>query len=705
VPGQQLVIAIGAVHLSEIEVRRPAILGFLLPAALLATQGRTLVTLIHQNAARPIDVGSGGDDRSLSLSVSVARLWCLPVTGVDRAGDLSSNHRDQSAFASAASAPVPPSFELVTQFESLGDNGEFGLVQRLCRQEPLGLFRFATINLRNLSRGLRCDFGGIGDPDHLRLIDDSRDYVVYDQTYAITYRTHVNKDSNVDDDFLARQSSELKLFADKLMQDVRNASKIFILKRNEPLTEPEVWPVFVALNKHADNTLLWVTPTVEGRPPGTVERIADGLLRGYIDRSAPPTAPQDMSLEVWLEICRNAWSLVHDFSQSGPAIYPTPQTAPNQIINRGSDNAVVDIEAIGDFALRPVADMEFQSLAAPDIALPASPRFTFGSFPGELAASYYRQFGIGSVGIHKARNVALSGEFLISRDEVYFRCPEMNVHEAHIRGELNRLAIAGKTMREMRLPGQYVALAGPGNRVYGHWLIEYLPKIGLLDVAGYDVRNLRYLIPNSAQRYVHEWLYLLGIRPEQVFVYDCDRDVITADELLMPTVMHNGVRVSSLLQKVATFMLGQIGRDHDLKASAHGPRILLSRGKTSQSRKLLNRAAIEEIAARQGFAVVQPEQLSLLEQIELFHGARAIIGEYGSALHGSIFSPAGTVVCSLRGTNAHPGFIQSGIGAVLEQPTGYVFGASEGADSNAGFHVDEPTFKACMDLIFNPALL
>jgi hypothetical protein len=64
VPGQQLVIAIGAVHLSEIEVRRPATLGFLLPAALLATQGRTLVTLIHQNAARPIDVGSGGDDLS-----------------------------------------------------------------------------------------------------------------------------------------------------------------------------------------------------------------------------------------------------------------------------------------------------------------------------------------------------------------------------------------------------------------------------------------------------------------------------------------------------------------------------------------------------------------------------------------------------------------------------------------------------------------
>jgi capsular polysaccharide biosynthesis protein len=629
----------------------------------------------------------------------------LPVTGVDRAGDLSSNHGDQSAFASAASAPVPPSFELVTQFESLGDNGEFGLVQRLCRQEPLGLFRFSTIDLRNLSRGLRCDFVGIGDLDNLRFIDAGREYVVYDPSYAIAYRTHVNKASNIDDDFLARQSSELKLLAEKLVQDVRNAGKIFVLKRNEPLAEPEVWPVFVALNKHVDNALLWIVPAVEGRPPGTVERIAGGVLKGYIDSFAPPMAPQDISLEVWLEICRNAWSLVYDTSQHAPAILPTRRASPDPIINRGSENAVVNIEAIGDFALRPVADMEFQSLAAPDLALPVSPRFTFGSFPGELAASYYRQFGIGSVGIHRARNVALSGEFLISRDEVYFRCPEMNVHEAHIRGELDRLSNAGKTMREMRLPGQYVALAGPGNRVYGHWLIEYLPKIGLLDTAGYDIKGLRYLIPSSSQRYVHEWLYLLGVKPEQVIVYDCDRDVVIADELLMPTVMHNGVRASPLLQKIATFMLSQIGRVHDLRASAHGQRVLLSRGKTSQSRKLLNRAAIEEMAARHGFAIVQPEQLSLLEQIELFYGARAIIGEYGSALHGSIFSQAGTVVCALRGTNAHPGFIQSGIGAVLKQPTGYVFGASEGADSNAGFHVDEPTFKACMDLAFNPALL
>jgi hypothetical protein len=64
------------------------------------------------------------------------------------------------------------------------------------------------------------------------------------------------------------------------------------------------------LNRFAANTLLFVTPADAAHPPGTVERLMPGLLRGSIDRFAPPENAHDLSLECWLAVCVNAHQLV-----------------------------------------------------------------------------------------------------------------------------------------------------------------------------------------------------------------------------------------------------------------------------------------------------------------------------------------------------------------------------------------------------------
>jgi len=50
--------------------------------------------------------------------------------------------------------------ELMYRFESLGDNCEFGLVQRRCGAEPLGLFRFASIGTEQVARALEAGLEG-----------------------------------------------------------------------------------------------------------------------------------------------------------------------------------------------------------------------------------------------------------------------------------------------------------------------------------------------------------------------------------------------------------------------------------------------------------------------------------------------------------------------------------------------------------------
>jgi hypothetical protein len=59
--------------------------------------------------------------------------------------------------------------ELVIQFESLGDNCELGLVQRMAGAEPLGLLRFAGVPLRHLIRAMEARFEGMADTANIRV--------------------------------------------------------------------------------------------------------------------------------------------------------------------------------------------------------------------------------------------------------------------------------------------------------------------------------------------------------------------------------------------------------------------------------------------------------------------------------------------------------------------------------------------------------
>ncbi len=69
-------------------------------------------------------------------------------------------------------------------------------------------------------------------------------------------------------------------------------------------------PLFLALNRHADNRLLWVVPADDANPVGTVVEELPGLLRGHIDRFAPPEQVPTLSVPGWLAVCVNAWQLI-----------------------------------------------------------------------------------------------------------------------------------------------------------------------------------------------------------------------------------------------------------------------------------------------------------------------------------------------------------------------------------------------------------
>jgi hypothetical protein len=108
----------------------------------------------------------------------------------------------------------------------------------------------------------------------------------------------------------ARQPARLKFLASKILNDIADAEKIFVIKRTPNLRFDEVLPLWTELNLRGQSWLLWVTPADDEHPVGHVEIVMSGLLRGYADAFAGPGGPYQGILPAWQAVCAATWALV-----------------------------------------------------------------------------------------------------------------------------------------------------------------------------------------------------------------------------------------------------------------------------------------------------------------------------------------------------------------------------------------------------------
>jgi capsular polysaccharide biosynthesis protein len=346
----------------------------------------------------------------------------------------------------------------------------------------------------------------------------------------------------------------------------------------------------------------------------------------------------------------------------------------------------------------------FRQITPKTLTMPQPPRFTFGTFPPDVSAQYYGAMLMHAVGVYAGTGFELCDGYFLQRDERMVVAPDLRIHPAHLNARDPARIAALRHVTRRRIPAAALIIS-PGHGIFGHWLADILPRLALLEADGQHLDRLLFPVPSDTPKWAIEMMRLFGIPESQILVYGPD-EVLKPDELLMPTLIHNGTRYAPILeQAVEIFRRGMAKAGHDLSRTDQPARIFLSRA--GGNRRLLNRAQIEAMAVQAGFTLMRPETLSLPEQFTLFANAREIMGEYGSAFHSAMFAPAGTVVCGLRGSMVHPGFLQSGMGDVLGQPTGYVFGqcgtgeATPGVSAN-DYTVPESAMADCLRIAFGP---
>ena len=176
---------------------------------------------------------------------------------------------------------------------------------------------------------------------------------------------------------------------------------------------------------------------------------------------------------------------------------------------------------------------------------------------------------------------------------------------------------------------------------YFHWLFDVLPRLKILE----RYPQVDHVYIEAKHRFQTDALRLFGVRPDQI-VNAANYDFATADTLVVP---YHEIGSGLQYPEWACNFLREtlIPKAERLDGGRRPRRIYISREK-ARWRKVENEDEVLERLAPLGFEKVHLEELSLLEQVRLFHDAEALVGSHGSGFANLIFATPGATVIEFQ---------------------------------------------------------
>lgn len=176
---------------------------------------------------------------------------------------------------------------------------------------------------------------------------------------------------------------------------------------------------------------------------------------------------------------------------------------------------------------------------------------------------------------------------------------------------------------------------------YFHALIDYLPRLYLLDRKEYQNQEIKLLITHPLTEL--ENLFLNKIKLNNIKIVSVSPDKLyEIEKLIFPTFMT--VYDSGYLPKAYLgYLLPKIIPKRSRNAKN---RIFISRKLITEKRGryIFNEDELMDLLSKYGFKKYNLEDISIQEQIELFYDAKHIIGSHGAGLSNMIFAKNATIL-------------------------------------------------------------
>lgn len=190
-------------------------------------------------------------------------------------------------------------------FQSLGEDCEFGNVQRHFDSNALGLFRFARTDADGLLAAFDRGLDQLITEDTVEIVGREHEYCTRILPFDFLFHTHVFTANATVEKIRTHEVRRLQFLVRKFVDDLKDGGKIFLYKAQQ-FSFTKMEQLAQRLSRHGPNRLLCVTLTPNAPRVGAVELLSDKLALAYIDRF-----DVDMTrcaLDGWSVICQKTLS-------------------------------------------------------------------------------------------------------------------------------------------------------------------------------------------------------------------------------------------------------------------------------------------------------------------------------------------------------------------------------------------------------------
>jgi len=171
---------------------------------------------------------------------------------------------------------------------------------------------------------------------------------------------------------------------------------------------------------------------------------------------------------------------------------------------------------------------------------------------------------------------------------------------------------------------------------YCHWVLDILPRVGLLENCGYNLNDIDHFIFNNYKaKFQIDSLNKLGISESKIITSDLSPEIMAENALIPSLHMHPA---NSGSPWVAKYLQGKFLDNKSNKSR----RIYINRTGVDKRKVLNENELIEFLEKKYGFENITMHNYNIFEQARIANEAEVIVGPHGAALTNIVFSNAGT---------------------------------------------------------------